>query len=81
MDHQPPPFFKRGPAPLARLFFYVTLSLVLIVIDARFHTLDLARQSLSLITDPLQRAAQMPCWFRHALISLALHVCKKKISG
>ncbi|MFA9950971.1 rod shape-determining protein MreC [Dentiradicibacter hellwigii] len=60
MDHQPPPFFKRGPAPLARLFFYVTLSLVLIVIDARFHTLDLARQSLSLITDPLQRAAQMP---------------------
>lgn len=60
MDHQPPPFFKRGPAPLVRLLFYVTLSLALIVIDARFQTLDLARRGISLVTDPLQRVAQMP---------------------
>lgn len=50
MDHQPPPFFKRGPAPLARLFFYVTLSLALIFIDARFQTLNLVRQGISLVT-------------------------------
>lgn len=60
MDHQPPPFFKRGPAPLARLFFYVTLSLALIFIDARFQTLNLVRQGISLVTYPLQRAAQTP---------------------
>ena len=29
MDHTPPPFFKRGPAPLVRLFFFASLSLAL----------------------------------------------------
>ena len=60
MDHQPPPFFKRGPAPLARLFFYATLSIALLFVDARFQTLELLRQGLSLITHPLQQMAQSP---------------------
>ncbi len=33
VGHSPPPFFKRGPAPLARLFFFVSLSLALLVAD------------------------------------------------
>ena len=37
MEHSPPPFFKRGPAPLVRLFFFASLSLALLVIDARFR--------------------------------------------
>lgn len=60
MDHQPPPFFKRGPAPLARLSFYAGLSLALIFIDARFQTLELLRKGISLVTYPIQRIAQAP---------------------
>ena len=33
VGHAPPPFFKRGPAPLARLVFFVTVCLVLLVTD------------------------------------------------
>ncbi len=60
MDHQPPPFFKRGPAPLALLSFYAALSLGLLVVDARLHTLDVLRRALSVLTHPLQQAAQTP---------------------
>lgn len=59
-DHAPPPFFKRGPAPLALLTFYVATSLALFVVDLRVHGLDLIRQSIALFTDPIQRVAQMP---------------------
>ena len=63
MDHQPPPFFKRGPAPLAQLSFYAMLSLALIFIDSRFQTLELLRQGVSLFTHPLQQAAHAPVEF------------------
>jgi len=60
IDHAPPPFFKRGPAPLALLTFYVAISLALFVVDLRFRSLDLFRQTLSLFVDPVQRVAQTP---------------------
>ena len=60
MDHQPPPFFKRGPAPLAQLSFYAALSLALIFIDSRFQTLGLLRQGVSLFTHPVQQLAHAP---------------------
>lgn len=60
MDHQPPPFFKRGPAPLAQLSFYAMLSLALIFVDSRFQTLDLFRQGVSLFTRPIQQVAHAP---------------------
>ena len=60
MDHQPPPFFKRGPAPLAQLSFYAALSLALIFIDSRFQTLELLRQGVSLFTHPVQQLAHAP---------------------
>ncbi len=60
MDHQPPPFFKRGPAPLALLSFYVTLSVALLVVDARLQTLEVLRQALSLFTQPVQQFAHLP---------------------
>jgi rod shape-determining protein MreC len=60
MEHQPPPFFKRGPAPLALLTLYVAISISLLVVDARFKYLDLVRQGVSIVTYPLQRFAQMP---------------------
>lgn len=63
MDHQPPPFFKRGPAPLAQLTFYATLSLALIFFDSRFQTLELLRQGVSLFTHPVQQVAHAPVDF------------------
>jgi rod shape-determining protein MreC len=63
MDSQPPPFFKRGPAPLARLSFYAMLSLALLFFDSRFQTLELLRQSVSLFTYPVQQVVQAPIDF------------------
>ena len=60
MDHTPPPFFKRGPAPLVRLFFFATLSLALLVIDARFRYVEGLRTWLALAAYPIQRAALLP---------------------
>src|SRR4051794_20199391 len=60
MDHTPPPFFKRGPAPLVRLFFFASLSLALLVVDARFRYVDGLRGWLALAAYPLQRAATFP---------------------
>ena len=60
MDHQPPPFFKRGPAPLAQLSFYAALSMALIFVDSRFQTLELLRQGVSLFTRPVQQFAHAP---------------------
>src|SRR5918993_2984708 len=60
MDHTPPPFFKRGPAPLVRLFFFASLSLVLLVVDARFRYVEGLRSWLALAAYPLQRAATWP---------------------
>ena len=60
MDHTPPPFFKRGPAPLVRLFFFASLSLALLVIDARFRYVDGLRSWLALAAYPLQRIGTAP---------------------
>jgi len=60
VNHTPPPFFKRGPAPLVRLFFFASLSLALLVIDARFRYVEGLRSWLALAAYPLQRAATAP---------------------
>jgi rod shape-determining protein MreC len=60
MEHSPPPFFKRGPAPLVRLFFFASLSLALLVIDARFRYAEGLRAWLALAAYPMQRAATAP---------------------
>ncbi len=60
VDRPPPPFFNRGPAPLVRLFFYVVVSLLLLVSDLRFHMLEWARQGLELVVYPMQLLAYAP---------------------
>src|SRR5512134_3282120 len=67
MVHTPPPFFKRGPAPLVRLFFFASLSLALLVIDARFRYADGLRTWLALGAYPLQRAATAPLELANAV--------------
>jgi rod shape-determining protein MreC len=63
VEHSPPPFFKRGPAPLVRLFFFASLSLALLVLDARFRYAEGLRGVLALAAYPLQRAATAPIDF------------------
>lgn len=60
VGHAPPPFFKRGPAPLVRLAFFVSLSLILLVADLRFHTLEWARLAVATVAWPLQRVTGIP---------------------
>ena len=60
MEHTPPPFFVRGPAPLVRLAFFASLSLTLLVLDARFRYAENLRSVLSLAAYPLQQAARLP---------------------
>jgi rod shape-determining protein MreC len=63
MEHTPPPFFKRGPAPLVRLFFFASLSLAILIVDARFRYAEGLRSTLALIVYPLQRLATTPFQF------------------
>jgi rod shape-determining protein MreC len=60
MERQPPPFFHRGPTPLARLGFFVVLSVLLMVLDARFRYAEPLRQVLALAAYPIQQLATAP---------------------
>ena len=50
-------FFNRGPSALARLIFFVLLSLLLLFIDARYKHLESIRNTLALPIHALQRIA------------------------
>lgn len=63
VGHSPPPFFKRGIAPLARLAIFASLSVFLLVVDLRFHTLDMLRATIATGLYPLQQLAYRPVEF------------------
>ena len=67
MEHQPPPFFNRGPAPLVRLGFFVSLAVLLLVLDARFRYVESVRQVVALAAYPLQRIAMLPADLFHGV--------------
>jgi rod shape-determining protein MreC len=60
MEATPPPFFKRGPSPAFRLGVFAFLSISLMVLDARFHYLQPARDAVSVVLYPLQQIASAP---------------------
>ena len=60
MEHSPPPFFKTGPTPLARLLIFAALSTGLLIADARLNLLNPLRQVAAAIVYPLQRIATAP---------------------
>jgi rod shape-determining protein MreC len=60
MEYSPPPLFKQGPSALARLIFFVVLAIALLISDARYNTLEIARGILGAGLYPLQRAALVP---------------------
>jgi rod shape-determining protein MreC len=57
---EPPPFFHRGPSPLARLAFFGLLSLALLFVDTRYRYLENVRQIVAVALYPVQRAVQLP---------------------
>jgi len=57
---EPPPFFRRGPSPLARLAFFGLISIALLFVDTRYHYLEGLRHVAAVVLYPLQRAVQMP---------------------
>jgi rod shape-determining protein MreC len=60
MEHTPPQFFHRGPAPIARLTFFALLSILLMILDARFRYAEPLRQVLAIAAYPLQQLAIAP---------------------
>lgn len=60
MEHTPPPFFNRGPAPVVRLLLCSLLSIVLLISDTRYQYLDGIRQVVAVLVYPLQRLASAP---------------------
>jgi rod shape-determining protein MreC len=57
---EPPPFFHRGPSPLARLTFFTLAAVGLMIADHRFHALDTVRLTISVLANPLAQLAAMP---------------------
>ena len=57
---EPPPFFHRGPSPLARLAFFGLLSLALLFTDTRYRYLENVRQAVATALYPLQRIVLLP---------------------
>ena len=55
-----PQFFKHGPSPLARLVFFVLLSLILMAVDTHFKYLYVIRQTVAVIIYPIQKLAILP---------------------
>ena len=60
MIREPPPFFHRGPSPLARLTFFTLVAIAIMIADHRFHALESVRLSLSVLAHPVQQLAAVP---------------------
>ena len=60
MIREPPPFFHRGPSPLARLTFFTIVAIAIMIADHRFHALESVRLSLSVLTHPIQQLVSAP---------------------
>lgn len=60
MEYSPPPLFKQGPSARVRLLFFVSLSLGLLFLDARFNAMEWVRKAVGTVLYPLQQIAAAP---------------------
>lgn len=60
MDYSPPPLFKQGTSAVARLVIFVTIALTLLVVDARFDAMRVARQVAATVLMPVERVVLVP---------------------
>lgn len=68
MQYSPPPLFKQGAPARVKAIVFALISVVLLVVDARYQTLASVRQVAATILYPVQMAALMP---REALGNMA----------
>ncbi|WP_313028960.1 rod shape-determining protein MreC [Massilia alkalitolerans] len=68
MEYSPPPLFKQGAPARVKAIVFALISIVLLVVDARYQTLSSVRQVAATVLYPLQMAALMP---REALGNMA----------
>jgi rod shape-determining protein MreC len=60
MEYSPPPLFKQGAPARVKVVVFALLSIVLLVVDARYHALTAVRQVAGTVLYPLQMAALVP---------------------
>ena len=60
MEYSPPPLFKQGAPARVKVTVFALISIALLVVDARFHTLTSVRQVAATVLYPLQMVALMP---------------------
>ncbi|MCQ8895404.1 rod shape-determining protein MreC [Limnobacter humi] len=60
MEYTPPPLFKQGPSARVRLMAFVTLSVLLLFLDARYGAMEVVRKGMGTVLYPLQRLASLP---------------------
>lgn len=56
----PPQFFKIGPSPLTRIFFFVLLSVSIMIADMRSDFVSEVRRVIGVVIFPLQKLAYLP---------------------
>ena len=60
MDYSPPPLFKQGTSAVARLVVFVAIALALLIVDARFDAMRVARQVAATVLMPVERLVLVP---------------------
>ncbi|GJG96138.1 rod shape-determining protein MreC [Cupriavidus pauculus] len=60
MDYSPPPLFKQGTSAVARLVVFVAIALALLIVDARFDAMRIARQVAATVLMPVERLVLIP---------------------
>ncbi|WP_081897531.1 rod shape-determining protein MreC [Massilia sp. BSC265] len=68
MQYSPPPLFKQGAPARVKAIVFALISVMLLVVDARYQTLASVRQVAATVLYPLQMAALLP---REALGNMA----------
>ena len=65
MEYSPPPLFKQGASARVKMTVFACISIALLLLDSRLHTLSTFRQVVGTVLYPLQMAVLLP---RDALV-------------
>ncbi len=60
MEYSPPPLFKQGAPARVKVTVFALISIALLMIDSRLHSLQVVRQVAGTLLYPLQLVAMMP---------------------
>ncbi|MCU6501119.1 rod shape-determining protein MreC [Rugamonas sp. A1-17] len=60
MEYSPPPLFKQGASARVKMTVFACISIALLLVDSRMHTLATVRKVAGTVLYPLQMAALLP---------------------